>query len=141
MNIIAAIFEGIADFIRRNPIFSLVVLILAIGAPSVLKGVAMFILYALLGIAVLVLIAVFAFRAKIKRMQREMNDQWQSGSTGGGFSGGGFSGFGGFNPNAKQQQQNSHEGEVKVHKTSDASQKRVSGDVGDYVDFEDVEQK
>ena len=53
MNLLIAIIDGIVGFIRRNPLFCLLIFLLALFAPSVLGGIAMFVLYALLGLVVL----------------------------------------------------------------------------------------
>lgn len=126
MTLLIAIIDGVIGFIRRNPILCLIILLLAFFAPSVLGGIAMFILYALLGLALLVVLLVLSFRWRIGRMRKEMEEQL------------GAEGFkrGGFDPGASADP--THEGEVKVHKVRGVGEKRVSKDVGDYVDFEEV---
>ena len=49
-------------------------------------------------------------------------------------------GFGGFGSPFAEQPRKEREGEVKVHKTPGMPEKRVSKDVGDYVDFEEEKQ-
>ena len=49
-------------------------------------------------------------------------------------------GFGGFGSPFAEQPRKEREGEVKVHKTPGTPEKRVSKDVGDYVDFEEEKQ-
>lgn len=122
MNFIVAIFDGLVEFIRRNPITSLVILVLAIAAPSVLKGVAVFILYFVLGMVVLLFVLLFLFRWRIYRLRREVEEQIHA--------------QGGFN---QEQQEDASEGEVRVYKTEATPDKRVSKDVGDYVEFEETE--
>ena len=41
MNLLIAIFDGIVGFVRRNPLFCLLIFLLALFAPSVLGGIAM----------------------------------------------------------------------------------------------------
>ena len=53
MNLLIAIIDGIVGFIRRNPLFCLLIFLLALFAPSVLGGIAMFVLYALLGLSLI----------------------------------------------------------------------------------------
>ena len=53
MNLFMAIINAVTGFIRRNPLTCLVILILAVAAPAVLKGIAVFILYFLLGLLLL----------------------------------------------------------------------------------------
>ena len=42
MNLFTAILDGAVAFVRRNPLFCLLILMLALFAPSVLGGIAMF---------------------------------------------------------------------------------------------------
>ena len=49
-------------------------------------------------------------------------------------------GFGGFGSPFAEQPRKEREGEMKVHKTPGTPEKRVSKDVGDYVDFEEEKQ-
>ena len=38
MNFLTAIIDGLVRFVQRNPLTTLVILILAIGAPALLRG-------------------------------------------------------------------------------------------------------
>lgn len=114
MNLLIAIIDGIVGFIRRNPLFCLLIFLLALFAPSVLGGIAMFVLYALLGLVVLAIILLLSFRWRIYRMRKDLEDQ-----------------FGGPAGNAR-------EGEIHIRKTKGAGEKRVRKDVGDYIEFEEV---
>ena len=127
MNWIVMIIDALVSFVRRNPIFCLVVLILALGAPSLLAGIASAILYVILALVVAALIFGFVMRMKIRRLQRDMNDRF----------GGGFSDFSQPNPGGSARQRRQDEGDVKIYRRRDAAGKRVSEDVGDYVDFEE----
>lgn len=118
-----ALIDALVGFVQRNPLTVLIVLILAVAAPAVLKGIAVFILYFILGVIVLSVIALFAFRWKINSMRKQMEEQFGEQTPGG-------SPFG-------QREQPGREGDVKVHKTSETPEKRVSKSVGDYVDFEE----
>lgn len=130
MNFIAALFNAVLGFIRRNPITCLVLLILAVAAPAVLKGIAIFILYLILGVVVLSVVLAFFFRRRVNKMRRQMEEQFQSQ---GGFDGDPFAG--------RQRPAAAQEGDVKVYKTEDTPEKRVSKDVGDYVEFEETKEK
>ncbi|MEG1611633.1 MAG: DUF4834 family protein [Alistipes sp.] len=123
MNFIAALFNALVGFIQRNPILCLVVVILAVAAPAVLKGIAVFILYFVLGLILLSVVAVLLFRWRIVKISKEMNGQ-----------------FGGQQNPFSRRETPTQEGEVKVYKTTDAPEKRVSKDVGDYVDFEETKE-
>lgn len=121
MNFLTALIDGLTGFVRRNPLFCLLLLLLALFAPSVLGGIAMFVAYAVLGLLLLFAVAIFSFRWKLYRMQRDMEKQFGSGRAA---DGGRASREG--------------EGQVRIRKTSGAPEKRVRRDVGDYVDFEEV---
>ena len=136
MNLLIAIIDGIVGFIRRNPLFCLLIFLLALFAPSVLGGIAMFVLYALLGLVVLAIILLLSFRWRIYRMRKDLEDQFG----GQGFGPGGSGGPAG----------NAREGEIHIRKTKGAGEKRVGyrrsdglsiagrKDVGDYIEFEEV---
>ena len=129
MNLLTAILDGMVEFVRRNPLTCLIILILAIGAPALLKGIAMFVLYFVLGCAVLVLILVSLFRWRVYKVRKQMEEQFGQrpqnpfGSP-----------FGG-----ARREEPAREGDVKIYKTADTPQKKVSKDVGDYVEFEESE--
>ena len=107
MNFLTAIIDGLVRFVQRNPLTTLVILILAIGAPALLRGIALFFLYFIMGVIVLVVAAILLFRWRVYKMRRRMEEQF---------------------------------GEVKVYKTSETPEKRVSRDVGDYVEFEETKE-
>ena len=107
MNLLIAIIDGIVGFIRRNPLFCLLIFLLALFAPSVLGGIAMFVLYALLGLVVLAIILLLSFRWRIYRMRKDLEDQFG----GQGFGPGGSGGPAG----------NAREGEIHIRKLETAS--------------------
>ncbi|MEG2366142.1 MAG: DUF4834 family protein [Alistipes sp.] len=123
MNFISALFNALVGFIQRNPIFCLVVTILAVAAPAVLKGIAVFILYFILGLIALSLVAMMLFRWRIAKISKQMNNQ-----------------FGQQQDPFARRRAPEQEGEVKVYKTNETPEKRVSKDVGDYVDFEETKE-
>lgn len=53
MKLLTDILDALAAFVRRNPLFTVLVLALAIGAPALLRGIAVFILYFFMGIILL----------------------------------------------------------------------------------------
>ena len=132
MNFILAIIDSLVSFVQRNPLTTLVILILALGAPALLKGIAIFILYFFMGLIVLVVAALLFFRWRIYKVRKQMEEQF-----GEGFG----QQQGGFGSPFAEQSRKEREGEVKVHKTSETPEKRVSKDVGDYVDFEEEKEK
>lgn len=126
------ILDSIIAFVQRNPMFCLVVLMLALLAPQVLQGIVLFVLYGLLGLFILVGVAIVAFRWRIARMQQRMEERFgqdarrQEGRW--------------YDAGAGRSRRRSDEGSVRIHRTSDAPEKRVSDDVGDYVDFEESDE-
>lgn len=133
MNYLNALLDALLGFVRRNPVFVAVVVILAIAAPAVLRGLATLILYIMLGFAIAIVVLLIALRWRIYKVQQQVRDQ-----------------FGqqqqhhnqGFNPFARQQRpaNQPEEGEVTVHKTTATPEKRISEDVGDYVEFEETKE-
>lgn len=132
MKFLVAIIEALAGFVQRNPLTVLVVLILALGAPALLKGIALFVLYFVLGLVALACVMLLLFRWRIYKVRRQMEEQF-----GQGFDQGGFNPFTGQPRGEQGGTQNDREGDVKVYKTQETPEKRVSGNVGDYVEFEE----
>lgn len=132
MGFLTAIIDALAEFVRRNPIFTLIVVVLALTAPALLKGIALFVLYLVLGFLVLIFALSLLFRWRIRRVQRQMEEQFGAG----GFGGVGFGGARGARTESRREQ----EGEVKVYRTSETPEKRVSESVGDYVEFEETKE-
>ncbi len=128
MDWINVLLDGIVAFIRRNALFCIVVLMLALLAPSVLKGLAAFTLYFLLVILLFGILLVVLLRWRLKRVQREMEQQFrQNGGTP----------HAGTN-SSRGRTAASHEGEVKVYRTTETPEKRIADNVGDYVEFEET---
>lgn len=105
MNILRIIIFGLLAFIERNPIFCLFLLFVAILAPALFKVVG----WIILGIIALFLVILGIGWWRMRKMQRELNDQFRQTASGAGFNGsgsaggfnasgsaGGFNGFGGF---------------------------------------------
>ena len=65
MNFLTAIIDGLVRFVQRNPLTTLVILILAVGAPALLRGIALFFLYFIMGVIVLVVAAILLFRWRV----------------------------------------------------------------------------
>ena len=161
INYLRIIFYGLLAFIERNPIFCLILLLLALFAPFVFKIVG----WIILGIIALLLVGIGVSIWRMRKMQREMSERF-GGMGGSGFgSGAAGNGFGGFSytnmgggmsleelvrqmqaqadaaQRAKQSGSSSAGATVDPTTASQASRKRVSDDVGDYVDFEEVKDK
>lgn len=130
MNFLTAIIDGLVRFVQRNPLTTLVILILAVGALRCSGGSHFFFLYFIMGVIVLVVAAILLFRWRVYKMRRRMEEQFGEGNFGGQGFGSPFAG----------EPRKGREGEVKVYKTSETPEKRVSRDVGDYVEFEETKE-
>ncbi|HCN13720.1 DUF4834 family protein [Alistipes sp.] len=129
MKLLTDILDALAAFVRRNPLFTVLVLALAIGAPALLRGIAVFILYFFMGIILLGVVLALVVRWRLARVRREMEERFGAG------------GAAGFSPRSAHggRRDGGREGDVEVHRTADEPRKRVSSDVGDYVDFEETD--
>lgn len=131
MNYLHAILDALVGFVRRNPILVAVIVILAITAPAVLRGLATLILYIILGMVVFAIVLLVALRWRIYKVQQQVRNQFNQQQQG-------------FNPFTQQQQHRQQprqdEGEVTVRKTTAAPEKRIAEDVGDYVEFEETKE-
>ncbi|MBO7262828.1 MAG: DUF4834 family protein [Alistipes sp.] len=151
MGYLKIIFYGLLAFVERNPLFTLLLVLLAIFAPVVFKVAGWIILGILLAIVVLVAIG----SLRLRRMRQQMEEQMRQG----GFSSGGFSGMGDFSgmggaangmtleelvrrmqaeADARRRGNTSSNGTTTTS-SSPKSEKRVNDKVGDYVDFEEVD--
>lgn len=120
--------DSIINYIQRNPLTTIIIVMLIVFAPSAFGAL-------LVGVAVvlLLLLAIPIYMLyRVRRMSRKMEDQTRGQSQQRGFYG---------RTNAQSDYGRSAEGEVRVHTTSEQPQKRVNENVGDYVDFEEVEEK
>ncbi|MCM1151342.1 MAG: DUF4834 family protein [Alistipes sp.] len=127
MRFFAAIVDALVLFVQRNPLTVLFLFVLALVAPSLFKGIAAFILYAFMGVLLLVVLLALLFRWRIYRLQRDMEKQF----------GRGFR----QDASAGSRAGRRREGDVEVRRTAGTPEKRVSSDVGDYVDFEETKEK
>lgn len=155
MNIISIILDSILSYIRRNPLTVTIIVMIAVFAPSLFGA-------ALIGLLIGALILLIGPLFMLWRLMRQAERGGKS-SSGRGFRGF-YTNFDG-NPHNSQQsynrggtyqrgqgfgsahrgsahsgssQRNPNEGQVRVFTTSEQPQKRVSDNVGDYVEFEEV---
>lgn len=156
MNILRIIIFGLLAFIERNPIFCIFLLFVAIMAPALFKVVG----WIILGIIALFLAILGIGWWRMRKMQRELNNQFRQTASGAGFNGsgsaGGFNGFGSFSTGGmtleelvrqmhaqadaakRNSANNANSQTTTTTTTSGSTQKKVSDKVGDYVDFEEV---
>lgn len=125
MDFLFAIIDSIVEWIRRNPLTCILLVMIAVFAPSLFGAI-------FIGIAIvaLLLLALPVFGLlKLRRMSKKMEQETHQ------------QGFGGQGFGNQSRTRNTNEGEVKVYTTEEATEKRVSDDVGEYVDFEEVKDK
>ena len=151
MNILRIIIFGLLAFIERNPFLCFFLLIVAILAPAFFKVVG----WIILGIIALFLLLLGIGWWRMRKMQRELNNQFRQTASGAGFnasgSAGGFNGFGGFSTGgmtleelvrqmqAQADARKQHSGSSTQSSTNANSVGEDKGDkAGDYVDFEEV---
>lgn len=136
MNKLKLIFYAVAAFVERNPIFCTLFLVCAIAAPWLLKSVFTVILYVILAFLLVGLVMFGSMAWRIRSVRNQMRDRFESGNRASGSQnarrGGAWGGF-------SRGSGGGNEGEVKVHRTGRVRGKRVSDNVGDYVDFEEVD--
>lgn len=130
MNFLSNLLDALIGFVRRHPILVTVIVILAITAPTFLRDLATLILYILLGFIILIVVLMLMLRWRIYKVQQQVREQF-----------GKQQAEGTYNPFGQQQQRPKspqQEGEVKVHTTTAAPEKKIADNVGDYVDFEET---
>lgn len=130
MNWIFAIIDAIVEWIRRNPLTFILLVMLAVFVPSAFGAILIAI-----AVAALLLLAIPIFGIlKLRRISKKMEEQaHQQGFSGQGFGRQGFT--------QERRTRTSNEGEVRVYSTDEATEKRVNDKVGEYVDFEEVKNK
>ncbi len=127
MNIFSAIIDSIIGFVNRNPLTTVVLVMLLVFAPSVFGAI--FIGILVLALAVLAVPLFMLFR--LRRASRNFQKQAQQGEQQ----------YTEHTYSRQRYSRREQEGDVKVHSTPQQPQKRVSDDVGDYVEFEEVKDK
>lgn len=127
MNIFSAIIDSIANFIKQNPLTVMFLVMLAVFAPSLFGSI----LIGLLIFGVIIMAVPLFMFFKLMRMSRKAEKESRQQNFGRGF-------YTRQTYTNTQSQQRKDEGEVKVYSTGQQQEKRISEDVGDYVDFEEV---
>lgn len=144
MNFLNNLIDGLVGFVRRNPLTVLLIVVLALTAPTLLRGLATLILYLIFGFVLFIVIVLMMMRWRLYKVQQQMRQQFgeQQQQQSQGFTGyTHFSGFGRTDGRRSQPNRHPNEGEVKVRKTGQMPEKRISEDVGDYVEFEETKNK
>ncbi len=125
MNIFSAIIDSIVGFVSRNPLTAIIIVMLMVFAPSVFG-----VLFVGIIVFLLLMMAIPAFMLyRLRRASRNMEEKTRRTSQ---------------QSQSHQyygRQESKNEGEVKVHSTTQQPPKRVNENVGDYVEFEEVNEQ
>lgn len=108
----------------------LIVLVLLVFGVISLGDVLSVLFYIVMGIAILVLLGFLVLRYRILRIRREM--ERQGGDPNASYRAGN-------RPRASRDSQNRREGEVTVERTKVSVSKKTRNEVGDYVEYEEIE--
>lgn len=123
MNFLSAIIDSFLGFINRNPLTTIIIVMLLVFAPSFFGAL-------LIGVVVLalILLAIPLFMLfRLRRASRNFQEQARHESQ--------------QSYSQQSYSQPKSEGDVKVHATTQQPQKRVNDNVGDYVEFEEVKEQ
>lgn len=118
MNLLTIFFESLFGFIRRNPVTCIVLVVVALLCPPLFG----FVLWAFAALIVLSVVSALLLLWRLRSVRKSMEEQIRDAQ----------SATQGFYQNKKTQ-----EGDVSVHRTSSAPEKKINSDVGEYVDFEE----
>ena len=137
MNFLSLLIDSLVNFVRRNPLTVLLIVVLALTAPALLRGLATLILYLVLGFVAFIVIVLLMMRWRLYKVQQQVRRQFDEQQR---RASGGFSSF--YSSTASDaRRETTAEGDVKIRKSTSTPEKRISGDVGDYVDFEETKNK
>ena len=128
MNFLSAIIDSFLGFISRNPLTTIIIVMLLVFAPSFFGAL-------LIGVVVLalILLAIPLFMLfRLRRASRNFQEQARHESQ---------QSYSQREYNQQGYSQPKSEGDVKVHATTQQPQKRVNDNVGDYVEFEEVKEQ
>lgn len=125
MNIFSALIDAMASFVRNNPMTVVIIVMMAVFVPSLFGAL-------LIGIVVLVLLLLawpLITIMRLRRMSRRIEEDAER-EFGRGYSR--------RRQYSRSERGDRSTGDVKIYTTT-VREKRVKSDVGDYVEFEEVE--
>ena len=128
MNFLSAIIDSFLGFVSRNPLTTIIIVMLLVFAPSVFG-----VLFIGVVVLALILLAIPLFMLfRLRRASRNFQEQARHESQ---------QSYSQREYNQQGYSQPKSEGDVKVHATTQQPQKRVNDKVGDYVEFEEVKEQ
>ena len=123
MNFLSAIIDSFLGFVSRNPLTTIIIVMLLVFAPSFFGALLIGIVVLALILLAIPLFMLFRLRRASRNFQEQTRHESQQSYSQQGYS------------------QPKSEGDVKVHATTQQPQKRVNDNVGDYVEFEEVKEQ
>lgn len=124
MNFLTKLWNSIVEGFKNTPLFVFIILAILVTAPSLLG----YMLYAILGLIILGVAAFGILAWRMQRVQREVMDQFRKQGEKSGHQQYSYR-------SSRRKAQN--EGDVSIHATTAMPEKRISDDVGEYVDFKE----
>ena len=123
MNFLSAIIDSFLGFVSRNPLTTIIIVMLLVFAPSFFGALLIGVVVLALILLAIPLFMLFRLRRASRNFQEQARHESQQSYSQQGYS------------------QPKGEGDVKVHATTQQPQKRVNDNVGDYVEFEEVKEQ
>ena len=123
MNFLSAIIDSFLGFVSRNPLTTIIIVMLLVFAPSFFGALLIGVVVLALILLAIPLFMLFRLRRASRNFQEQARHESQQSYSQQGYS------------------QPKSEGDVKVHATTQQPQKRVNDNVGDYVEFEEVKEQ
>ena len=124
MNFLTKVWNSIVEGFKNTPLLVFVILAIALAAPSLFG----YIFYAILGLVALIIVAFCILAWRLSRVQREVMDQFRQQGEQAGHRHYSY---------RSSRRRAENEGDVSVHTTTAHREKRISDDVGEYVDFKE----
>ena len=128
MNFLSAIIDSFLGFVSRNPLTTIIIVMLLVFAPSVFGVLFIGVIALLLLTLAIPAFLLFRLRRASRNFQEQARHESQQSYSQREYTQQGYS-------------QPKSEGDVKVHATTQQPQKRVNDNVGDYVEFEEVKEQ
>jgi hypothetical protein len=128
MNFLSAIIDSFLGFVSRNPLTTIIIVMLLVFAPSVFGVLFIGVIVLLLLTLAIPAFLLFRLRRASRNFQGQTRHESQQSHSQREYTQQGYS-------------QPKSEGDVKVHATTQQPQKRVNDNVGDYVEFEEVKEQ
>ena len=128
MNFLSAIIDSFLGFVSRNPLTTIIIVMLLVFAPSFFGALLIGVVVLALILLAIPLFMLFRLRRASRNFQEQARHESQQNYSQREYTQQGYS-------------QPKSEGDVKVHATTQQPQKRVNDNVGDYVEFEEVKEQ